>query len=267
MRSVKSREGARHGDLASRRAVTLYLAAPLQTVLERVREEYPEVIVFAYLDDGFLVGPPIAAARAYIEEAAAIGLDIQPAKSAAYSPEGGIGEFVEEKAEMMQEAAEEHARRMREALRDLLPSGGLAWHSSEFATLHRWFLLAAGGSAQDLVACLLEVSCSASLVAVTSGLLVAKGLSGLEGSPVYDPALAWVQLAHAFALSVLKSSVSLAAGTWAKPLSRRVPLLLLGWDAAGCFELYSDLIAAQQLILPSAMAASAMAATAAFLTW
>eukprot|EP00854_Cymbomonas_tetramitiformis_P034035 gene34035-biopygen5472 len=74
--------------IRSGRAVTLYLAAPLQTVLERVREEYPEVIVFAYLDDGFLVGPPIAAARAYIEEAAAIGLDIQPAKSAAYSPEG-----------------------------------------------------------------------------------------------------------------------------------------------------------------------------------
>ncbi|KAK3255590.1 hypothetical protein CYMTET_35235 [Cymbomonas tetramitiformis] len=40
-----------------------------------------------------------------------------------------------------------------------------------------------------------------------------------------------------------------------------------GRDAAGCFELYSDLIAAQQLILPSAMAANATAATAAFLTW
>ncbi|KAK3279320.1 hypothetical protein CYMTET_12791 [Cymbomonas tetramitiformis] len=37
--------------------------------------------------------------------------------------------------EMMREAAEEHDRRMQGALRDLLPGGGLAWHSCEFATL------------------------------------------------------------------------------------------------------------------------------------
>ncbi|KAK3285198.1 hypothetical protein CYMTET_7190 [Cymbomonas tetramitiformis] len=36
---------------------------------------------------------------------------------------------------MMREAAEEHDRRMQEALRDLLPGGGLALHSCEFATL------------------------------------------------------------------------------------------------------------------------------------
>ncbi|KAK3261469.1 hypothetical protein CYMTET_29623 [Cymbomonas tetramitiformis] len=36
---------------------------------------------------------------------------------------------------MMQEAAEEHGRRMSEALRGLLSGGGLVWHSSEVATL------------------------------------------------------------------------------------------------------------------------------------
>ncbi|KAK3251844.1 hypothetical protein CYMTET_38837 [Cymbomonas tetramitiformis] len=140
-----------------------------------------------------------------MEEAVAIGLDIQPVKSAAFSPEGDASCFeagmpgargeldfidvlgvpvgkaeavsvemlkkVEELCgilpllnklghaqaqglllrfcahprlgfwlrgvppEMMREAAEEHDRRMQGALRDLLPGGGLAWHSCEFATL------------------------------------------------------------------------------------------------------------------------------------
>ncbi|KAK3268467.1 hypothetical protein CYMTET_23032 [Cymbomonas tetramitiformis] len=125
----------------------------------------------AYLDDVHLIGPPILAAAAYdtcLEEAVAVGLQIQPTKSAAYSPEGDVGCFAEEmpgargeldfinvlgmpvgKAEavaaemlkrdvppeMMQEAEEEHDRRMREARQDLLPGGVLAWHSLEFATL------------------------------------------------------------------------------------------------------------------------------------
>ncbi|KAK3278616.1 hypothetical protein CYMTET_13456 [Cymbomonas tetramitiformis] len=140
-----------------------------------------------------------------MEEAVAIGLDIQPVKSVAFSPEGDASCFeagmpgargeldfidvlgvpvgkaeavsvemlkkVEELCgilpllnklghaqaqglllrfcahprlgfwlrgvppEMMREAAEEHDRRMQGALRDLLPGGGLAWHSCEFATL------------------------------------------------------------------------------------------------------------------------------------
>ncbi|KAK3278581.1 hypothetical protein CYMTET_13486 [Cymbomonas tetramitiformis] len=77
----------------------LYLAAPLQTVLERVQERHPEVIGMAYLEDVLLMGPPVVAAAAYdtyVEEAVAIGLHIQPAKSAAYSPEGDPGFFAEE---------------------------------------------------------------------------------------------------------------------------------------------------------------------------
>ncbi|KAK3273068.1 hypothetical protein CYMTET_18671 [Cymbomonas tetramitiformis] len=171
-------------------------------------ERHPSVVIFAYLDDAFFLGPPVEAALAYetyMEEAVAIGLDIQPVKSAAFSPEGDASCFeagmpgargeldfidvlgvpvgkaeavsvemlkkVEELCgilpllnklghaqaqglllrfcahprlgfwlrgvppEMMREAAEEHDRRMQGALRDLLPGGGLAWHSCEFATL------------------------------------------------------------------------------------------------------------------------------------
>ncbi|KAK3241179.1 hypothetical protein CYMTET_49033 [Cymbomonas tetramitiformis] len=177
-------------------------------VLERVQEGHPSMVIFAYLDDAFFLGPPVEAALAYetyMEEAVAIGLDIQPVKSAAFSPEGdascfeagmpgargeldfidvlgvpvGMAEAVSVEMlkkvgelcgilpllnklghaqaqglllrfcahprlgfwlrgvlpEMMREAAEEHDRRMQGALRDLLPGGGLAWHSCEFATL------------------------------------------------------------------------------------------------------------------------------------
>ncbi|KAK3268266.1 hypothetical protein CYMTET_23227, partial [Cymbomonas tetramitiformis] len=87
-----------------------------------------------------------------VEEAVAIGLHIQPAKSAAYSPEGGPGCFAEEmpgaraelnfinvlgvpvgKAEAV--SAEIVKKEDAEALRDLVPGGGLASHSHEFATL------------------------------------------------------------------------------------------------------------------------------------
>ncbi|KAK3256526.1 hypothetical protein CYMTET_34343 [Cymbomonas tetramitiformis] len=51
---VKSWEGAQQRDSWG----PLYLAAPLQTALERVQEGQPEVIVLAYLDDALLVGPP-----------------------------------------------------------------------------------------------------------------------------------------------------------------------------------------------------------------
>ncbi|KAK3268262.1 hypothetical protein CYMTET_23223 [Cymbomonas tetramitiformis] len=101
----------------------------------------------AYLDDGHLLGPPVEAAAACgtcVEEAVAIGLHIQPAKSAAYSPEGDPGCFAEEMpgahAELnfinvlgvpVWKAEAEDA----EALRDLVPGGGLASHSHEFATL------------------------------------------------------------------------------------------------------------------------------------
>ncbi|KAK3238690.1 hypothetical protein CYMTET_51318 [Cymbomonas tetramitiformis] len=204
MRFVKSKEGTQQGDPLG----PLYLAAPLQVVLERVQEGHPSVVIFAYLDDAFFLGPPVEAVLAYetyMEEAVAIGLDIQPVKSAAFSPEGDASCFeagmpgargeldfidvlgvpvgkaeavsvemlkkVEELCgilpllnklghaqaqglllrfcahprlgfwlrgvppEMMREAAEEHDRRMQGALRDLLPGGGLAWHSCEFATL------------------------------------------------------------------------------------------------------------------------------------
>ncbi|KAK3263560.1 hypothetical protein CYMTET_27643 [Cymbomonas tetramitiformis] len=177
-------------------------------VPERVLERHPSVVIFAYLDDAFFLGPPVAAALAYetyMEEAVTIGLDVQPVKLAAFSPEGDAscvevgmpgarGELdfiyvlgvpvgkaeavstemlkkVEERCgilpllnklghaqaqglllrfcahprlgfwlrgvppEMMREAAEEHDRRMRGALQDLMPGGGLAWHSCEFATL------------------------------------------------------------------------------------------------------------------------------------
>ncbi|KAK3276043.1 hypothetical protein CYMTET_15858 [Cymbomonas tetramitiformis] len=204
MRFVKSKEGTQQGDPLG----PLYLAAPLQVVLERVQEGHPSVVIFAYLDDAFFLGPPVEAALAYetyMEEAVAIGLDVHPVKSAAFSPEGDAtcfeagmpgarGELdfidvlgvpvgkaeavnvemlkkVEELCgilpllnklghaqaqgillrfcahprlgfwlrgvppEMMREAAEEHDRRMQGALRDLLPGGGLAWYSCEFATL------------------------------------------------------------------------------------------------------------------------------------
>eukprot|EP00854_Cymbomonas_tetramitiformis_P034038 gene34038-biopygen5670 len=68
-------------------------------VLERIQERHPQVIVMAYLDDGHLIGPPAVAMAAYdtyVEEAVAIGLHIQPAKSAAYSPEGDPGVFAQE---------------------------------------------------------------------------------------------------------------------------------------------------------------------------
>eukprot|EP00854_Cymbomonas_tetramitiformis_P034151 gene34151-biopygen16581 len=61
VRFVKSWEGAQQRDSWG----PLYLAAPLQTALERVQEGQPEVIVLAYLDDALLVGPPFATAGAY----------------------------------------------------------------------------------------------------------------------------------------------------------------------------------------------------------
>ncbi|KAK3245707.1 hypothetical protein CYMTET_44747 [Cymbomonas tetramitiformis] len=72
---------------------------PEWAVLERIQERHPQVIVMAYLDDGHLIGPPAVAMAAYdtyVEEAVAIGLHIQPAKSAAYSPEGDPGVFAQE---------------------------------------------------------------------------------------------------------------------------------------------------------------------------
>ncbi|KAK3250613.1 hypothetical protein CYMTET_40017 [Cymbomonas tetramitiformis] len=92
MRFVKSKEGTQQGDPLG----PLYLAAPLQVVLERVQEGHPSVVIFAYLDDAFFLGPPVEAALAYetyMEEAVAIGLDIQPVKSAAFSPEGDASCF------------------------------------------------------------------------------------------------------------------------------------------------------------------------------
>ncbi|KAK3251363.1 hypothetical protein CYMTET_39298 [Cymbomonas tetramitiformis] len=83
----KSREGAQQGG-----GMPLNMAAQtMLTMLEQVQEKHPEVLVLAYLDAILLVGPPVRATAAYATyaEAAAIGLHIQPAKSAAYSPEGG----------------------------------------------------------------------------------------------------------------------------------------------------------------------------------
>ncbi|KAK3242347.1 hypothetical protein CYMTET_47966 [Cymbomonas tetramitiformis] len=182
MRFVKSKEGTQQGDPLG----PLYLAGPLQMVLERVQERHPGMVISAYLDDAFLMGPPNIVALAYgtyMEEVAAIGLDIQPVKSAAFSPEGDascfedgmpgargeldfidvlvvpVGKAEAVSAEMSKKVEDlcailpilnklghaqaqglllrfcAHPRRMQEALRDLLPGGGLAWHSCEFATL------------------------------------------------------------------------------------------------------------------------------------
>ncbi|KAK3238414.1 hypothetical protein CYMTET_51572 [Cymbomonas tetramitiformis] len=82
MRFVKLKEGTQGDPLG-----LLYLAAPLQMVLER----QPSVVISAYSVNAFFLGPPIVVALAYetyMEEAVAIGLDIQPVKSAAFSPEG-----------------------------------------------------------------------------------------------------------------------------------------------------------------------------------
>ncbi|KAK3262306.1 hypothetical protein CYMTET_28829 [Cymbomonas tetramitiformis] len=94
MRFVKSKEGTRHKDALG----ALYLAAPLQTVLEQVQERHAGVVISSYLDDAFFLGPPTVAALAYetyMEEAATIGLDIQPVKSAAFSPEGDASCFAD----------------------------------------------------------------------------------------------------------------------------------------------------------------------------
>ncbi|KAK3245180.1 hypothetical protein CYMTET_45237 [Cymbomonas tetramitiformis] len=67
-------------------------------VLERVQERHPAVVICAYLDDAWFMGPPADAALAsgvYMEEAAAIGLDIQPMKSAAFSPVGDTSCFAD----------------------------------------------------------------------------------------------------------------------------------------------------------------------------
>ncbi|KAK3256631.1 hypothetical protein CYMTET_34248 [Cymbomonas tetramitiformis] len=77
----------------------LYLAAPLQTVLEQVREGHPSVFVLAYLDDAFFMGPPTAIALAYGAYMAwrrRQRLDnIQLMKSAANSPEGDADCFTD----------------------------------------------------------------------------------------------------------------------------------------------------------------------------
>ncbi|KAK3250745.1 hypothetical protein CYMTET_39884 [Cymbomonas tetramitiformis] len=150
MRFIKSREGAQQGDPLG----PLYLAAPLQAALERVQERHPAVVVMAYLDDVLLMGPPVLATAAYttyLEEGVAVGLEIQPTKSVAYSPEGDVGNFVKEMPGVRGELdfinvlgvpvgkAEAVVAEMLK--KDLLPGGGLASHSLEFATLpHRMWL-------------------------------------------------------------------------------------------------------------------------------
>eukprot|EP00854_Cymbomonas_tetramitiformis_P034055 gene34055-biopygen7363 len=52
MHFVRSKEGAQQGDPIG----PLYFVAPLQVVLEQIQERHPGEIVFAYLDDVFLLG-------------------------------------------------------------------------------------------------------------------------------------------------------------------------------------------------------------------
>ncbi|KAK3273248.1 hypothetical protein CYMTET_18494, partial [Cymbomonas tetramitiformis] len=88
MRFVKPKEGTPQGDPLG----PLYMAAPLQ----RVHERHSAVFICAYLDDAFFLGPPAVAALTYgtyIEQAAAIGLDIQPMKSAGFSLVGDTSCF------------------------------------------------------------------------------------------------------------------------------------------------------------------------------
>ncbi|KAK3270601.1 hypothetical protein CYMTET_21006 [Cymbomonas tetramitiformis] len=134
------RQDAEHGGPLG----PLYLAAPLQTLLEWFQEGHPKVVIFNFLDDAFFMGPSIATADANCTymETAPIGLDIQWMESAAFLPEGDASCFADGMPgvppKMMREAAEGHERRMQEAQRDLLPSDGLAWNSYEFITLpHR----------------------------------------------------------------------------------------------------------------------------------
>eukprot|EP00854_Cymbomonas_tetramitiformis_P016090 gene16090-biopygen16593 len=93
VRFVKSKEGTQQGDPLG----PLYLAAPLQAVLERVQERHPAVVICAFLDDAWFTGPPADAALAYgvYMEEAAIGLDIQPMNSAAFSPVGDTSCFAD----------------------------------------------------------------------------------------------------------------------------------------------------------------------------
>ncbi|KAK3233741.1 hypothetical protein CYMTET_55985 [Cymbomonas tetramitiformis] len=124
---------------------------PEHKVLERVQERHPSVIISAYLDDALFLGPPIVAALVYgtYMEEAAIGLDIQLMKSAAFSPAGdascfeagmpgawGEVDFIDVLGVPVGKAEAVSAEMLKkDALRDMLPGGRLAWHSCEFATL------------------------------------------------------------------------------------------------------------------------------------
>ncbi|KAK3252909.1 hypothetical protein CYMTET_37815 [Cymbomonas tetramitiformis] len=73
--------------------------ANLGPIVERVQGRHPNVVISSYLDDAFFLGPLIVVARAYgiyMEEAVAIGPDIQPMKSAVFLPEGDASCFADE---------------------------------------------------------------------------------------------------------------------------------------------------------------------------
>ncbi|KAK3244254.1 hypothetical protein CYMTET_46126, partial [Cymbomonas tetramitiformis] len=106
--------GAGNGGAAAVAGAT----APGEDGLKRVQERHPGVVFSAYLDGAFFMDPPTPTTLAYgtyMKEAAGIGLDIQSMKSAALSPEGDASCFADGMP------AEEHGRRVQEALRDLLP--------------------------------------------------------------------------------------------------------------------------------------------------
>ena len=87
---LESREGTHQGDPLG----CFYLSLPLHDVLRALHSEHPEVVISAYIDDVFLIGPREEVAAAYRDLVGrmerSLGLTSQARKCAVYSPAGGI---------------------------------------------------------------------------------------------------------------------------------------------------------------------------------
>ena len=87
---LESREGTHQGDPLG----CLLLSLPLHDVLRAIHAEHPEVVITAYIDDVFLVGPRAEVAAAYRDLVAGmerhLGLVSQARKCAVYSPAGSL---------------------------------------------------------------------------------------------------------------------------------------------------------------------------------
>ena len=87
---LESREGTHQGDPLG----CLLLSLPLHDVLRAIHVGHPEVVITAYIDDVFLVGPRVEVAAAYRDLVTGmerhLGLVSQARKCAVYSPAGGL---------------------------------------------------------------------------------------------------------------------------------------------------------------------------------